>query len=176
MPNPNRVQILDHIEDSLEAIATPAYFTTAAAVERYVYAVNEIPSFGGADGTTNLTPWFGFCIDGVEEVISENPSNMMLMRLPITVVGHAATRDTDEQTEVWRDTMAAWLIDDIKHALCGTETLSRRGGQAIETQIVDTDSDLGIPVRDALENGANTVTVIVHAFCRYEQPRSHNNT
>jgi hypothetical protein len=160
---PYRKQILDHVVTSLTAITTGAgYKTTAVTVTRRMLGPDEVP--------VDATPWFGAVPVGVERALYQ-PVGIMDMILPVVVVGADVV---STQTDDARGTSAANLLDDIKYALCGTVDLSRRGGLAVSTTIVEQWSDEAHEVPVVLDHGRVLAYVVVRAEVRYSQQRSHS--
>ncbi len=156
MATPPRKLIFDDLITSLSGISVAAgYRMTVARVDRYLLGWDEVP--------LTTTPWIGCALLG-QERLAYKPGLVDVV-LPFTVA--AVQSSTTDDTEAWRDEQAANMLDDIRHALMGDGVALTRSGNAVATKITQQWADVGMPVRDVREHGANIAAVVVLGECRY---------
>lgn len=202
MALPNRVYILQNLQDSLAAIAGDGdvgeYKLTAVTVERVLRDPQVIPVLTTNPSTgasSEATPWFG-CVPNGEETVRVMTGGWREKRLRIVVAGAVALTPGGTVTDpvnppatipaagdAHRSAVSASIIDDISYALCGTQALSERGTHvaddgrtvpnAISTVITSQWTDEGQETPVVGEHGRVIAYAVVRAEITYQERRGH---
>ena len=153
MATPKRRLILDNLCDALRSInGAPGNKIAVRKVER---TVKEWATVGGAD-----MPWIGFKAGRERHV--HRPFGLVEVRLPIDIVGHVNAADDVERSDLLND-----LMDDIVGEI---QIDTRRGGNAIHTTVLESETDEGDPDTQDSRGGSGSLVVRIEVF--YERTTS----
>lgn len=148
MATPARALILDNIKTTMAAILVAGgYKTTVVTVERVIR--------DWADPGAIQKPWIGFMPR--VEIFRFLPGNQIRVTMPVLIVGHISSTTVDA-----KHTALSNLHDDIVAALGVDPT---RGGNAINTVVLQTEDDTGDP--DTVDSQGRSGTVEVTAEVTY---------
>lgn len=144
MATPVRRLILDNIATVLATVSVAnGYKTNVETVARTLVSWGEI-------GAAQM-PWVGFAPIG-QSIPSYKPNGVINVTLPLTIVGHVNSRSGATKTEELAD-----IEDDLIAAMDADTT---RGGNAIRTNWLGTQTDEGNPDSDDHRGGSGTLVMM----------------
>ena len=144
MATPARRLILDNVASVLATVSVAnGYKTNVTTVARALVSWGEI-------GAAQM-PWLGFAPVG-QSTPSYKPNDLINVTMPLTIVGHVNSMSGATKTEELAD-----LEDDLI-AVINLDTT--RGGNAIRTNWLGTQTDEGNPDSDDHRGGSGTLVMM----------------